>query len=82
MKVALAILCFGGVAFLLHVLVAFAAEGKRLPARNLRVHFAKFSPKLRRGELVEIRLWDQKRNVPTATDQWPNDFGDTTPRAG
>ncbi len=81
MRIALAILCLGGVSFLLHVLAAFVKEGRRLPPGLVRVHFAKFSPTRRRGELIEMRLEPQRRNVSTG-DEWPPDFGDPRSRTG
>jgi hypothetical protein len=81
MKVALAILCVGGVAFLLRVLAAFAREEKRLRSHQIRVHFSRFSPK-QRGELIEMGLSDQKRNVPAGTNARATDFDNTRPRAG
>jgi hypothetical protein len=54
MRVALALLCIGAVAFLLRVLTALVREGMSPPAA-VRVHFAKFSP-ARRGELIEMNI--------------------------
>jgi hypothetical protein len=60
MRVALAILCIGAVAFLLCVLTALLNELTSLPSRAVRVHFAKFNPPRRRGQLVEMNLEDKR----------------------
>jgi hypothetical protein len=62
MRVALAILCVGAVIFLLRVLAALMMEWMSLAAKGVRVHFAKFNPSRRRGELIEMRA-GQNRNV-------------------
>jgi len=54
MRVALALLCVGAVAFLLRVLAALLREGASSPPA-IRVHFAKFNPS-RRGELIEMTI--------------------------
>ena len=82
MRIALAILCLGGVSFLLHVLAAFVNEGRRLRPGPVRVHFAKFSPAQRRGELNEMKLESQERNASTGVDEWPADFGDPRSQTG
>ena len=69
MKIALTILCIGAVAFLLRVLAALVKEGVRVPPSTVRVHFAKFHPTRRRGELIEINPPVQGRKPPTGTDQ-------------
>jgi hypothetical protein len=61
MKVALAILCIGAVAFLLRVLAAFVIEGKSSPHGLVRVHFAKFNPVRQRGELIEMISHPQRK---------------------
>jgi hypothetical protein len=60
MRVALAVLCIGAVAFLLRVLMAVLKELTRLPSRAMRVHFAKFNPPRRRGQVVEMSLEDKR----------------------
>jgi hypothetical protein len=69
MKIALAILCIGAVAFLLRVLAALVKEGLRLPPSTVRVHFAKFQPTRRPEKLVEMNLPVQRRKFPTGTDE-------------
>jgi hypothetical protein len=61
MRVALAILCVGAVAFLLRFLAALVTEGMSLPPSSVRVHFMKFNPSRRRGELIEMNLELNKR---------------------
>ena len=82
MRIALAILCLGGVSFLVYVLAAFVNEGRRLPSGALRMHFAKFSPTRRRGEIIEMTLEPQKRNAAAGADEWPPDFGNPRSRTG
>jgi hypothetical protein len=82
MRIALAILCLGGVSFLLHVLAAFVKEGTRLPPGPVRVHFAKFSPARRRGELIEMSLEPQKESASAEVDEWSPDFGNPRSRTG
>jgi hypothetical protein len=55
MRVALAILCVGAVMFLLRVLTALVKEWMSSPPNGVRVHFTKFNPSLRRGELIEMK---------------------------
>jgi hypothetical protein len=62
MRVALALLCIGAVAFLLRVLAALVREGIGSPAA-VQVHFAKFNPSRRRGELIEMNL--EPKRIPT-----------------
>lgn len=69
MKVALAMLCIGAVAFLLRVLAAFAKEGMRVPAGPVQVHFAKFNPSRRRGHLIEMSSEAQLREGSSRTDK-------------
>ncbi len=68
MKIFLALLCIGAVAFLLRVLAALVREGVRLPPSTVRVHFAKFHPTRRRGELIEMDPPVHERRLPTGTD--------------
>jgi hypothetical protein len=62
MKLALALLCIGAVAFLLRVLAALVREGVSSPAA-VPVHFAKFNPS-RRGELIEMTI--APKTIPTS----------------
>ena len=52
MKLALALVAVGGVIFMLRFLAALLDEVRGLPARPLRIHFTKFNPSKRRGELI------------------------------
>ena len=63
MRVALAILCIGAVAFLLRVLTALVNELTSLRSRAVRVHFVKFNPSRRRGQLVEMNAEPKRRTV-------------------
>jgi hypothetical protein len=56
MTVALVILCVGAVTFLLRVLAALVTEGMNLHPSTVKVHFARFNPSRRRGELIEMNL--------------------------
>jgi hypothetical protein len=56
MRVALVILCVGAVTFLLRVLAALVTEGISSPSKTVGVHFARFNPSRRRGELIEMNL--------------------------
>jgi hypothetical protein len=69
MRVALAILCIGAVAFLLRALAAFVKEAIRLPAGAVQVHFAKFNPSRRRGQLIEMSIEAERRSTPYRTDE-------------
>jgi hypothetical protein len=63
MRVALAILCIGAVTFLLRVLTALVQEWISMPASAVRVHFAKFDPSRRRGQLIAMNP-EPGRKVP------------------
>jgi len=67
MRVALAMLCIFAVGFLLRVLAAFLKEGMRSPAGPVQVHFAKFYPSRRRGQLIEMIPEAQTRGAPPRT---------------
>ena len=54
MRLALALLCIGAVAFLVRVLAALLREGMSSPS-SVNVHFAKFNPS-RRGKLIEMNI--------------------------
>ena len=54
MRVALAVLCIGAVAFLLRVLMALLNEWTNQTSGPVRIYIAKFNPSRRRGQLVEI----------------------------
>jgi len=54
MRLALALLCIGAVAFLVRVLAALLREGMSSPS-SVHIHFAKFNPS-RRGELIEMNI--------------------------
>jgi len=69
MKIVLVVLCIGAVAFLLRVLAALVKEGVRFPPGTVRVHFAKFYPTRRRGELIEMDPPVHQRRLPTGTDE-------------
>jgi hypothetical protein len=71
MKVALAMLCMGAVAFLLRVLAAFVKEGTRAPAGPVQVRFTKFNPSRRRGQLIEMNPSNevQMRKGPSKADE-------------
>jgi branched-subunit amino acid transport protein len=64
MRVALALLCVGAVAFLVRVLVALLKEGTQAPP-TVRFHFARFNPSKRGGELVVMNLEAQKPEFPS-----------------
>jgi len=68
MKVTLAIMCIGAVAFLLRVLAAFVMERKSSPHGKVRVHFAKFNPVRQGGELIEM-ISHPQRKVTERTNQ-------------
>jgi len=69
MRVALAILCVGAVAFLLRVLAALVKEGMSLHSSAVRVHLAKFNPSRKRGELIEMNSGTLDRNSPGRTGE-------------
>jgi hypothetical protein len=69
MRVALAILCIGAVAFLLYVLTALLNELTSLPSRAVRGHFAKFNPSRRRGQLVEMNAESKRRTAARSGDR-------------
>jgi hypothetical protein len=69
MRVALAMLCIGAVAFLLRVLAAFVKEGMRAPAGSVQVHFTRFNPSRRRGQLIEMNPENQFREGSSGTDE-------------
>lgn len=54
MKLALVILCIGAAAFLLRVLAALVKESKLPAHRALKAYHAKFDPRGKRGELIEM----------------------------
>jgi hypothetical protein len=54
MKVAVAVLCVGAVAFLLRVLLAFTKEGMKVSPQEWKGYVVKFNPYRRRGELIVI----------------------------
>jgi hypothetical protein len=63
MKVAVAILCIGAVTFLVRVLIGLMKEAKAGPYQHT-IHFAKFKPARKRGELIEMKSVAQTRDVP------------------
>ena len=54
MKLALVILCVGAAGFLLRVLAALVKESKFPAHRALKAYHAKFHPRRKRGELIEM----------------------------
>jgi hypothetical protein len=58
MKIGLALLCIGAVAFLLRFLTALMKEAGSLPA-----------PSRRRGKLLEMKAEVERRQVPPRTAQ-------------
>jgi Putative beta-barrel porin-2, OmpL-like. bbp2 len=69
MRVALAVLCFGAVTFLLRVLVALVKESMSLPPRSLTVYLTKFNPSKQRGELIAMSPDALNRKIPTKTGE-------------
>jgi hypothetical protein len=69
MRVVLAISCIGAVTFLLCVLAALVKEWVSWPPSTIRVHFVKFEPSRRQGELIEMNPPAQKQNVPERSRQ-------------
>ena len=66
MRVALAMLCVGAVAFQLRFLAALIKEAKRRPASAM-IHFAKFKPFEQRGKLIEMKAQTPTRRVSAKT---------------
>lgn len=54
MKLVLVILCIGAAAFLLRVLTALVQESRFPAPRAVRAYHAKFQPRGKRGELIEM----------------------------
>jgi len=69
MRVALAMLCIGAAAFLLRVLIAFVKEGMQSRPGSVQVHFAKFKPSRRRGQLIEMSTEAQRPNTRYRADE-------------
>jgi hypothetical protein len=67
MRVVMAVLCVGAVAFLLCVLVALVREWMRLTSRTEMFYLSKFNPSEARGELVVMNSEDIKSRFPTET---------------
>jgi hypothetical protein len=63
LRVTLAILCVGAVTFLLRVLTALVKESVSWPPTAVTVHFAKFNPSRRQGELIEMSPESRRRKV-------------------
>jgi hypothetical protein len=61
MRAVWAVLCIGAVTFLLRVLAALVREMVNWSPHTVKVHFAKFSPHKRRGELIEMKSEARKR---------------------
>lgn len=66
MRVALAVLCIGAVTFLLRVLAALVREARSGPSSTV-IHYAKFKPARQRGEVIEMNLVAQNRDVTRRT---------------
>jgi hypothetical protein len=66
MRIALAIFCIGAVAFLLRVLAALLEEAKAGPSKTV-IHFARFKPARRQGELIEMKADAQNPDVASGT---------------
>lgn len=54
LRLALVILCTGAAAFLLRVLAALEKESKFPAHRDVRAYHAKFDPRRKQGELIEM----------------------------
>jgi hypothetical protein len=67
MKLVLTSLCAGAVVFMLRFLVALLREGKNVSPRPVRVHFAKFNPARRRGELIIMNSKNDVRKSAAET---------------
>jgi hypothetical protein len=68
MRVALATLCIGAVAFLLRVLAAFVQEGMRSRGA-VRAHFMKFNPSRQRGQLIEMSTQAERPSTPSRVNE-------------
>src|ERR1700674_2421720 len=69
MRVALAILCVGGVMFLLRVLAALVKEWMSFPPQAVRIHFAKFNPFRRRRVLIEMKPEQNRQASPRSGER-------------
>jgi hypothetical protein len=63
-RIVMAVLCVGGVSFLLGVLRALVRERKSVSSRAVKVYFAKFIPSKKRGELIVMDLETGGRRLP------------------
>ena len=68
MRTALAMLCFGGVSFLVYVLVSLLKEANVRPSTAV-IHFARYVPPRTQAEIMEMNLEVQKRNIPARNGQ-------------
>ena len=68
MRTTLVMLCFGGVSFLLYVLVSLLKEAPVRPSKTV-IHFARYVPPHTKAEIIEMNLEVQKRNIPARTGQ-------------
>ena len=66
MRVALAMLCVGAVAFLLGVLAALVKEAKAGPSK-IMIQFARFKPARQRGALIAMKANAQNPGVVSRT---------------
>ena len=64
MKLAVALVCTGGVGFLLRVLVALLLEAKT-SKRTAHFYFARFAPSKQQSELITIPHGEQTGGAPT-----------------
>ena len=64
MKLVPIIVCATAVAFMMRFLIALLKEGKSQPPQRVKVHFAKFIPSKRRGELIVIKPEALQRKLP------------------
>jgi hypothetical protein len=69
MRVAIAALCVGAVAFLLGVLVAFLKEWMSSTNHTAKFYLSKFNPSRPPGEVIVMDSRDRKQEVRTKTDE-------------
>jgi len=68
MKIALGLLCMGGVAFLLRVAGSLRYEAETKPSSTV-IQLAKFKPARQRGELVEMKVEDRTQQISPRRDE-------------
>jgi hypothetical protein len=70
-QIVMAVLCVGGVSFLLGMLRALLRENKGGSSRAVEVYFAKFIPPKKRGELIVIDFNTGRRKLQRRTSASP-----------